>query len=290
MHYSVFASLRQYIEACSGSGYQGFLIDIDGTLKVGSKAIPAADEARSFLRKNGYPFLLATNDAGCSLPAKAASLRCMGLAIEDDDIFCCAESLKQCAERLGLIGCKFFVLGRLGDPCYGAEAGLVVERDPAMAHACRGVIVSELGYNWEPAINAAVNLLIRKPHSICIAPNPDSYWRAHSGDGINIGAGAILDLILRVVKKNGTRTRPIYLGKPNRVFFQNALFKLRAHCGRDIQKNTVLVVGDSIFSDIRGANGNGMPSALVLTGATSMKTLESVKSRQLIPKIVLEHI
>jgi HAD superfamily hydrolase (TIGR01450 family) len=290
MRYSVFTSLRRYIEAHSGPDYQGFLIDIDGTLKLGNQAIPAANEALSYLREKGYPYLLATNDAGCSLRAKAASLRCMGLAIEDDDIFCCAESLKQCVERLGLTGCRFFVLGRLGEPCYGAEAGLVVERDPDMAHTCGGVIVSELGYNWEPAINAAVNLLIRKPQSICIAPNPDSYWRAHSGDGINIGAGAIVDLILRIAKKNGMRTRPIYLGKPNRVFFQNALFKLKAHCGKNIQKNAVLVVGDSIHSDIRGANGSGMPSALVLTGVTSMNALESVKNRQLIPKVVLEHI
>lgn len=55
----------------------------------------------------------------------------------------------------------------------------------------------------------------------------------------------------------------IYAGKPNKEIFQQVLNKVK-----NIPKKRILMIGDTLITDILGANLIGIDSALVLTGNT----------------------
>src|SRR5688572_1615603 len=173
MRYRVFPSLTDYLVSDSASDYKGFLIDIDGTLKIGSRPITTASDAVSYLNNSQYPYVLATNDSSNSPATKHESLLRMGIPVQRDRIYSCAEAISQLVSKYRLQGEKVFVLGKLSTPCCAENAGLITERDPKLAYKCSGVIVSEFGYHCESGINAAVNLFHGKPTSFLISPNPD---------------------------------------------------------------------------------------------------------------------
>lgn len=58
----------------------------------------------------------------------------------------------------------------------------------------------------------------------------------------------------------------IYTGKPYLEIFKFALGKLADKIGSAADKSRILMVGDTIEMDIKGANGIGIDSALVITG------------------------
>ena len=57
----------------------------------------------------------------------------------------------------------------------------------------------------------------------------------------------------------------VKLGKPNPLIYQCALNLLKKHPRYDIDL-PIFAIGDSLKSDISGANQNGLESVLVLTG------------------------
>lgn len=60
--------------------------------------------------------------------------------------------------------------------------------------------------------------------------------------------------------EDAANIKATYIGKPNKLIFEMALKTM------DVEKNAVLMVGDRISSDIRGAKNAGIKSVLVKTG------------------------
>ena len=53
--------------------FEGFLIDLDGVLYVGNRAVDGAKEAIEFLKENGYPFRCVSNTTRKSRHSVASS-------------------------------------------------------------------------------------------------------------------------------------------------------------------------------------------------------------------------
>ena len=64
----------------------------------------------------------------------------------------------------------------------------------------------------------------------------------------------------------------IYTGKPNPLFFQQILKKY------NFDPNETLMVGDRLDTDIAFGNNVGVDTALVLTGASSERDVQSLPS------------
>ncbi len=260
--------------------FGAILFDIDGTLVSGRRTLPGARALLAELRRTRFPFCLLTNDGDHSPEEKSALLAQRGLAVAADEIVSCGAALKPLADRRGYVGKTFFVMGRLGRPDFARRAGLRVVRDPAKISGCHGVIVGEGTYNWQANINAVANYFIeRGPGGILLVPNPDSYWPADADGRIGIGAGAKARFLCAILREYGTPVRPVYLGKPYRPVYRVALthlkrkYALPPNCaGRNI-----LMLGDSLLSDIRGANRAGFSSGLLLTGITRPAHLTKAK-------------
>jgi len=221
------------------------------------------------LHQTGLPFVLLTNDGNHSPEEKAASLAHVGLAVTPAEIVSCADAITDYARDHSLRGRPVFVMGDLGDPCYAERAGLQPVRRLADLGDCAGVIIGEQNYDWEPVINGVVNFFIRHPDRFLIVPNPDMYWPGKRGE-IRIGAGGKARFIKLVLAEYGVTLEPLYLGKPNPAIYRRAWDHLvgRGRLDAATPARSLWGVGDSLRSDITGANRMGFRSALLLTGIT----------------------
>lgn len=271
--------------------WHGVLFDIDGTLVRGEKALPGALELFGYLDGIGCPYLLVTNDANRSHEEKSAALRAAGLVIEPDSILSAGDVLSRLSRERKLEGRRFFVMGDLGNPDYADRAGMVVTRARSTLDECAGVIVGEENYDWQPTFNAVINFFIRHPEAHFIVPNPDIYWPDNHG-AIAIGAGAKARFIRSVLEDYGVSIQPEYLGKPYRAVYEFARARLAAIRGKDCESpERIVMVGDSLKGDIRGANRVGFLSVLVLTGITPERQLHGIApDSELRPKILADSL
>jgi NagD protein len=261
------------------SGFSALLFDIDGTLISGKKAMPGVPALIKQLEDNGFPFFLLTNDGNHSTREKSNILKRAGLCIKPDEIISCGDALKPFVRANGLAGKKFFVMGDLGKPSYAERAGLEIEKCTKRINECAGVIVGEGTYNWQSNISSAMNYFIKYPKRPLIVPNPDSYWPNGPDGELGIGAGGKARFICTILGDYGIKLKPVYLGKPYGAIFNYAfdILKTRFGLSANLQRKRVLMLGDSLASDIRGANRFGFTSGLVLTGITNHEHIRKAK-------------
>jgi HAD superfamily hydrolase (TIGR01450 family) len=260
-------------------GFDGILFDIDGTLIAGRHALSGAAALIAHLRAAGIPFLLLTNDGNHSPEEKSATLAKAGLGLGPDDILSCGHALAPHVARHGLAGQRFYALGDLGVPDYAERAGLQTVREPREIGRCAGVIVGEGIYDWQANIGAALNFFIRHPERPLLVPNPDSYWPNGPDGEIGVGAGGKARFLCQILRDYGIRKQPVYFGKPYPAVFRLACRRLqeRADSRHRFSPGRILMVGDSLASDIKGANRAGLVSALVLTGITTLVHLRAAQ-------------
>lgn len=251
------------------------LFDIDGTLISGKHALPGAAELLQILRNSQFPFCLLTNDGNNSTEEKSAIMRRRGLDVSPDEIISCGHPLADIAKKYGYIGKKFYIMGELGTPDFAELAGIVTERNPKEIDSCEGIIVGEGTYNWQENITAAINYYIKNESRVMIVPNPDSYWPSGNGE-IGIGAGGKARFLCTILKEYGIKITPNYLGKPYKPVYRCALrmLKDRFNLPREVTGKKILMLGDSLLSDIRGANRSGFSSGLLLTGISTITHTE----------------
>jgi ribonucleotide monophosphatase NagD (HAD superfamily) len=124
-----------------------------------------------------------------------------------------------------------------------------------------------------------------------IVANPDSYWPSLRLNGMGIGSGAVARFICQVLADAGKEVKPLYLGKPYPPIYQCVFpFLRRLFPERSFDDPSRLVmVGDSLKSDIAGANTNGITSALVLSGITNLEMVENVFAEEQ-PKMIFSGV
>lgn len=257
------------------SGYNGLLIDLDGTMMTKGVPLPGSPALLDTLRRQDFPFCFLTNDGDHSRQEKSHILRQGGLAVESDEIISCSQGLNIFVEEKQTHRELFFVMGMLGTPCYAENAGLTVTRDIARLNQCKGVIVGEGEYDWYTTISAVVNFFLHNPEGHFLIPNPDTYWP--DGDSnIGIGAGGKARFICTVLKEAGIALAPTYLGKPHTHIYDFAAQHLgeKYFNGKTPAPSSLLALGDSLHSDVTGANLYGASSGLLLTGITTPEILQ----------------
>jgi HAD superfamily hydrolase (TIGR01450 family) len=282
--------LLDWLRASQGE-FEGYLFDVDGTLVIGDVAIPGAKELLTWLAEVGLPFLLVTNDANHSHEEKARVLERCGIRVRSDSILSAGDVIAKAAVERSLVGRLMFVMGNLGSPDYATEAGIEVTRELERIEECCGVIVGEEDYDWQSTFNSVVNFFVRHPDMPFIVPNPDIYW-SDGERGIAIAAGGKARFIASVLEEYGIPVQPEYLGKPHRAVFEFAQARLGQLRGTACTApERILLVGDSLKSDIRGANRAGFTSALVRTGVTVLRQLDGIlPGSEMWPNHIIEHL
>jgi HAD superfamily hydrolase (TIGR01450 family) len=115
------------------------------------------------------------------------------------------------------------------------------------------------GFNWNEDLNKTINLLRKKNMTVVVA-NTDINYPVSRND-ISVAIGGLADLVENIIGKNFIR-----FGKPDAQMF--LLAYERALQDIQVKRSEILMVGDTLFTDIIGGNKFGLDTALVLSGNT----------------------
>jgi ribonucleotide monophosphatase NagD (HAD superfamily) len=160
------------------------------------------------------------------------------------------------------------VLGPEESAQYVAQAGgqVVAPTDPFEVL----VIGDESGFPFLETVDAVLSTLChqldRQEEVHLILPNPDLiYPRGEQGFGIASGGVALLfEAALHLRYPERPELRFTRLGKPHPAIFAEAL--------RYSGTKDMVMIGDQLETDVRGANAFGLDSVLVSTGVTASAT------------------
>ncbi|MEI6085305.1 MAG: HAD-IIA family hydrolase [Verrucomicrobiota bacterium] len=232
----------------------GYLIDMDGVIYRENQLIPGATEFVAALLAAGIPFLFLTNNSAPTPEDLAVRLKHLGIpGISPRHFY---TSALNAADFLSEThpSCTAFVIG---------EGGLLT------ALQQRNIASDALQPDYVVVGEGAVSMeRLTKAHELIeqgarlLVTNPDN-WCPVGPSKTRPGAGATAAFL-----EASTGQRGYYLGKPNGYMFQRAQRKLTELAHGEVEQ--VVMIGDTMETDIRGATEAGIHSFLVLTGSTSL--------------------
>jgi HAD superfamily hydrolase (TIGR01450 family) len=244
--------------------YTVLLLDAYGVLVHATGALSGAPALITELNRIGKPYFIVTNDASKLPETMTRRYRSFNLDIEPERIITSGALLKDYFRQKQLKGARCVVLGP--DDCirYVQLAGGKV----VAHHSAFDVLVigDESGYRFLETLDTVLTGLFDKldhGHDVhLVMPNPDLiYPKADKGYGFASGSIA---LIFEAALQRRYPERPNLkferLGKPHAAIFEEAL---RRSTTRDM-----VMIGDQLETDIRGAMDFGIDAALVGTGVT----------------------
>ncbi len=236
----------------------GYLIDMDGVIYRENHLIPGVRDFMTALIASGAPFIFLTNNSAPTPEDLSVRLGHLGIPGLSPRHF--YTSALNTADFLGEThpACTVFVIGE-----GGLQTALHERRIANDAIHPSYVVVGEGAVSMEK---------LAKAHS-CIengarllATNPDN-WCPVSSAGTRPGAGATAAFL-----EASTGRRAYFLGKPNGYMFHRACRRLHDMAGGG-ELEEIVVIGDTMETDIRGAIEAGLQGYLVLTGSTKVENL-----------------
>jgi HAD superfamily hydrolase (TIGR01450 family) len=235
------------------------LIDLDGTVFRGDEPINGAVDS---LQRVQTAKLFVTNNASRSAAEVAAQLNRLGFVAAADDVVTSAQTAAHLLAQQLSRGSPVLVVGT---EALAAEIGAVGLR-PVRRYDEQPVAVVQghcVDTGWADLAEAALAIRVGP---LWMATNVDR--TLPSERGLLPGNGAMVAAL-----RAATDAEPRIAGKPSPALVAEALAR------GDFQ--APLVVGDRLDTDIAGANAAGLPSLLVLTGASSVRdTVDAVPEQR----------
>lgn len=226
--------------------YDSLLLDLDGTVWAGGKAIPGAVEA---IKGSGLPAAYVTNNASRGPEAVAEKLRAIGVDAKNTDIVTSAQAAIIMAQEHLEPGDAVLVVGAPSFKELVTAAGYrVVESADDQPKVVLHGHNPETG--WAQLSEAA--LAIRQGATY-LASNLDTTLPLERG--LHIGNGSMVAAVT-----SATGVVPASAGKPEPAMFYQA--------AKALNSAAPLAVGDRLDTDIAGAVAAKMDSLHVLTGVS----------------------
>lgn len=267
--------------------YKVVFFDAYGVLKNSRGIIPGVAETLLWLTRAGHDLYVVTNDASKSPDAMTLSyvhpeygsllpssrIISSGLLAKD---FLRSKVRKGSVAYLGKPTSAFYIESA------GLEAipiGVVTPNDGVQAL----VLLDDEGFDWFHDLNRALNLIRGSNIPVVVANTDISY--PVNGNEVAVAVGGLASMLEMIVGK-----RFIRFGKPDTLMFSYAF---ACACANDptTSKSDVLMVGDTLTTDIYGANAFGIDTALVLSGNTSAEAVEvQISASGIIPTYVCSSI
>src|SRR5437667_8460997 len=235
----------------------GFLIDLDGVIYRENHLLPGAADFVQVLNATGTPFLFLTNNSAPTPEDLAVRLKHLGIyGISARHFYTSALNTADFLSETDP-ACTVFVIG---------EGGILTalhERKIANdAIRPRYVVIGEGAATMEQLTKAHVCI---ERGARLLATNPDN-WCPVSSDKTRPGAGATAAFL-----EASTGRQAYYLGKPNGYMFHRARRKLAELALGPLDE--VVMIGDTMETDVRGAIEAGMHAFLVLSGSTPFEAV-----------------
>ncbi len=267
--------------------YKVILFDAYGVLKSSKGVLPGVLDTLAWLTRTSRDVYVITNDASKS-PAEMAKAYAHP---EHGQLIPASKNISS-----GLLAKDFLrtkvktgnvaFLGKEASAFYIKSAGLnpIPVSQCTLADDPRAlVLLDDEGFDWFIDLNRAVNLL-RKVSIPVVVANADIAYPSGGGE-VGVAVGSLAHMIERIVAK-----RFVWFGKPDTMMFSHA-FACAVANDDSVTKQDVLMVGDTLETDILGANTFGIDTALVLSGNTQPARAEvRIAASGIFPTYVCESI
>jgi len=234
------------------AGVRGLLIDVDGVLHVGMRAVPGAAAALDALASDGIPSRLLTNTTTASRATLGGRLREIGLPVADEALITApVATAAYVRRRWPTARCYLLTKGDAADDFRAEHVRLV--GDDAAARGEADVVViggAEEDLTYE-RLNWVFRLLLGGARLVAMHRNRS--WR--TVDGMRLDSGPFVRAL-----EEAAGVRAITVGKPAAPFFRQGLRAL------DLAAAEVAMVGDDAPNDLAPARRLGMRTVLVRTG------------------------
>ncbi|MFM1962729.1 MAG: hypothetical protein RLZZ172_1574 [Bacteroidota bacterium] len=245
--------------------YKVVFFDAFGVLKSYNGLIPGIIETFEYLKTTDREYYIVTNDASRSPMQLAEAYHRLGLhAVDHERIISSGMIAKEYLDLKVNDGIVAY-LGTEDSAHYIERSGLhalpvgaINEENINQVNAV--VLLDDEGFDWYEDINRTVNLLRQRTIPAIVA-NTDSIYPVSGSNKVSIAIGGIATMIESIVGK-----RFIRFGKPDSQMFMFAYDLIRSR--RSISKKEILMVGDTLHTDIIGGNKFGIDTVLVLSGNT----------------------
>jgi HAD superfamily hydrolase (TIGR01450 family) len=279
------------------ANYKVIFFDAFGVLKNYEGLLPGIESTFNWLQENGKEFYVLTNDASRGPKELAESYHRQGLyAITPERIISSGMLAREYLDLKVNHG-RVAYLGTESSAHYIETAGLktlpISQLDLSdIADINALVLLDDEGFDWNTDLNKTVNLLRKRNIPVIVANTDETY--PVSKTRIAIAIGAVAEMIEMIVGKQFIR-----FGKPDAQLFMFAYERLENVVPRGLEtpedghvsKRDVLMVGDTLRTDILGGNKFGLDTVLVLSGNTQAQDVEvQIRSTGIIPTYICESV
>ena len=254
-----------------------FLLDAFGVLNIGDSAIPGTRDRIAGLRAAGKRVLVVSNAASVPGSDLLAKYTRMGFDFSLDDII--TSRLTMAAELPMQPDLRWGVMNGAGSSLddLGPVRTTPLDDNPVAYRDAEGfLLIGSSG--WTEARQAMLEAsLEQNPRRVLVA-NPDIVAPRETGFSIEPGFFAH-----RLADSVGIR--PEFFGKPFGTIFDIALSRAEA-----VNKARVVMVGDSLHTDVLGAHCAGVASALIAGYGffAGQDVTQAVRSSGIVPDYIVE--
>ena len=230
---------------------RGVIFDVDGVLEFQGEVYPGAIETIDLLRDKGIILRFLTNSTLKSRASCAGRLRESGFKIFDQEVITASYATAMYLKGLKPYSCWIMV----------EREGLDEFRDFHQDTENPEYIVvgdNRSKFDFEH-LNKALRLLLK---GVKLIGMQSELVDTSTGE-VELNVGSWVRMLERASEVKAT-----YIGKPNPYVFELTLQTM------GLDKSEVIMVGDRVFTDVRGAKDFGIRSLLLKTGEFMEKDLD----------------
>lgn len=265
--------------------YEVIFFDAFGVLKNYKGLIPGIENTFDYIRTQNKEYYIVTNDASRSPVQLAESYHQLGLtAVTANRIISSGMLAKEYLDLKVDDGIVAY-LGTSNSAHYIDSSDLHTLPISQIDHTniekvSALVFLDDEGFDWSSDLNKVVNLLRRRTIPAIVA-NTDYAYPVNKHE-VAIAIGGIAKMVEEIVGREFIR-----FGKPDSQMFMFAYDLIRQR--RQINKKQIVMVGDTLYTDILGANKFGMDTVLVFSGNTLSENAEiSMQTTGIVPTYICE--
>ena len=242
--------------------FDGYALDLDGTVYLGDELLPGAGEAIAALRAAGARIVFVTNKPLETSADYAAKLTRLGVPAEPQDVVTAVDALvRYLHEHHDGRSMLLIAEPPVGDRL--REEGFPIAAGPQDAD----VVVVSFDRTFDYAKLHAAYRAVRERGAAIVATNPDPYCPTPDG-----GLPDCAAMLAALEACTGARAEAI-VGKPSEHMAVAFLDRL------GVDPSRAAVVGDRLATDVAMGRHIGAAGILVLSGATRAEDVDGAEIR-----------
>jgi HAD superfamily hydrolase (TIGR01450 family) len=254
--------------------YEGYVFDLDGTIYLGDEMLPGAKRLIEQLREQGKKVVFLSNNPTKDPKLYSEKLTKLGLPTPEEETVNTVVTMTQWLLQNEPDAVVFPISE---EPLIRSlqKAGIKMSEDPAEID----IVIASYDRTFEyRKLQIAFDAIWFHKRARLVTTNPDRYCPFPGGRG-EPDAAAIVGAIEACT---GAKCE-VNTGKPDPIMLETIMEMV------GLDASECVMTGDRLYTEIRMALDAGMPSAVVLTGETTVEMLEA-ESEENKPDYVLDRI